>query len=158
LISFEADCREQLEKESQGRTVRTHLRERKISDRGNILIFDKGVGLDLRNEPQGRAQSQLIEAERMFGNRPMACSISHDMRQSLSAIYANAEVLERSVSFVVDKAVAAVKLHPDGRNVSVTVGKFPPAGADIDARNLECHIRSSLSIGRIGLMAIDRSA
>jgi hypothetical protein len=70
----------------------------------------------------------------------MACSISHDMRQSLSAIYANAELLERSVSFVVDKAVAAVKLHPDGRNVSVTVGKFPPPGADIDARNLESAI------------------
>ena len=111
----------------------------------------------------------------------MACSISHDMRHSLSAIYANAEFLERHdrsasaraellleireavlamteridsllqfsssgqnnplvherVSLVVEKAVAAVKVHPEGRNVSITVDKFPPAEADIDARNLE---------------------
>jgi light-regulated signal transduction histidine kinase (bacteriophytochrome) len=98
----------------------------------------------------------------------MAFSIFHDMRHLLSAIYANAEFLERHdicasvradllleiqeavlatteridsllqfggsgrnnplvrerVSLVVQKAVAAVKFHPDGRNVSITVGKF----------------------------------
>jgi signal transduction histidine kinase len=75
--------------------VRTRLRKRKISDRGNILIFDKGVGLELRNEPQRPAPSQLREAERMSAIGKMACSISHDMRHSLTAIYANAELLER---------------------------------------------------------------
>jgi signal transduction histidine kinase len=118
----------------------------------------------------------------------MACSISHDMRHSLTAIYANAELLERSdicasvrdgllleiqeavltmteriesllefgsngrknplvrarVSLVVEKAIAAVKFHPDGRNVSITVGKLPPAEADIDARNLESAIYNLL--------------
>jgi signal transduction histidine kinase len=118
----------------------------------------------------------------------MTCSISHDMRNSLTAIYANAEFLERHdrsasaradllheiqeavlamteridsllqfgssgrnnplvherVSLVVEKAVAAVKLHPDGRSVSITVGKFPPADADIDARNLESAIYNLL--------------
>src|SRR3979490_873348 len=58
-------------------------------------MFDKGVGLDLRNEPQRRAPNQLIEAERMSAIGRMACSISHDMRHSLTAIYANAELLER---------------------------------------------------------------
>src|SRR6202453_1507795 len=58
-------------------------------------MFDKGVGLELRNEPQRRAQSQLVEAERMSTIGSMACSISHDMRHSLTAIYANAEFLER---------------------------------------------------------------
>jgi signal transduction histidine kinase len=154
--------------------VRTHLRKSKISDRGNILIFDKGVGLDLRNEPQRPAPRPLIEAERMSAIGIMACSISHDMRHSLTAIYANAEFLQRHdicasvrddllleiqeavlamteridsllqfgssgrnnplvherVSLVVEKAVAAVKFHPDGRNVSITVGKFPPTEAD----------------------------
>jgi signal transduction histidine kinase len=168
--------------------VRTHLREPKISDRGNILIFDKGVGLDLRNEPQRPAPRQLIEAERMSAIGRMACSISHDMRHSLTAIYANAEFLERHdicasaradllleiqkavlamteriesllqfgssgrksrlvrarVSLVVEKAVAAVKFHPDGRNVSITVGRFPPTEADIDARNLESAIYNLL--------------
>jgi signal transduction histidine kinase len=158
----------------------------KIADRGNILMFDKSVGL--RNEPQRRAQSQRIEAERMSAIGSMACSISHDMRHSLSAIYANAEFLERHdlcasaragllleiqeavlamterldsllqfgsigrkhplvrerVSLVVEKAVAAVKFHPDGRNVSITVGKLPPAEADIDARNLESAIYNLL--------------
>ena len=38
----------------------------------------------------------------------------------------------------------AVKFHPDGRNVSITVGKFPPAEADIDARNLESAIYNLL--------------
>jgi signal transduction histidine kinase len=171
-----------------GGKVRTHLRNPKISGRGNILIFDKGVGPDLRNEPQRPAPRQLIEAERMSAIGRMACSISHDMRHSLTAIYANAEILERHdicasvradllleiqeavlsmtgriesllqfgcngrknplvrerVSLVVERAVAAVKFHPDGRNVSITVGKFPPAEADIDARNLESAIYNLL--------------
>jgi signal transduction histidine kinase len=168
--------------------VKTRLRKPEISDRGNTLMFDKGIGLDLRNEPRRRAPSQLIEAERMSAIGRMACSISHDMRHSLTAIYANAEFLERHdlcasvradllleiqeavlamteridsllqfgssgrkrplvrarVSLVVEKAVAAVKFHPDGRNVSITVGRFPPAEADIDARNLESAIYNLL--------------
>src|SRR6202034_2833016 len=48
------------------------------------------------------------------------------------------------VSLVVEKGAAAVKFHPDGRNVSITVGKFPPAEADIDARNLESAIYNLL--------------
>jgi signal transduction histidine kinase len=168
--------------------VRTHHRKTKVSDRGNILMFDKVVGLDLRNEPQRHASSQLIEAERMSAIGRMTCSISHDMRHSLTAIYANAEFLERHdncasvradllleiqeavlamteridsllqfgssgrksplaharVSQVVEKAVAAVKFHPDGQNVSITVGKFPPTEADIDARNLESAIYNLL--------------
>jgi signal transduction histidine kinase len=110
------------------------------------------------------------------------------MRHSLSAIYANAEFLERHdqgasaradlvleiqeavlamteridsllqfgssgrqnplvherVSRVVEKAVAAVKFHPDARNVSITVGQFPAAEADIHARNLESAIYNLL--------------
>ena len=168
--------------------MRTHLRKPKISDRGNILIFDRGVGLDLRNEPQRPAPRQLIEAERMSAIGIMACSISHEMRHSLTAIYANAELLERHdicasvrddllleiqeavlamteridsllqfgsngrnnplvherVSLVVEKAVAAVKFHPDGRNVFITVGEFPPAKAVIDVRNLESAIYNLL--------------
>jgi signal transduction histidine kinase len=168
--------------------VRTHLRKPKILDRDDILIFDKGVGLDLRNEPQRRAPSQVIEAERMSAIGRMTCSISHDMRHSLTAIYANAEFLERHdicasaradllleiqdavlvmteridallqfgssgrksplvrahVSLVVERAVAAVKFHPEGRNVSITVGKFPPTEADIDATNLESAIYNLL--------------
>jgi signal transduction histidine kinase len=168
--------------------VRTHLRKPKISDRGNLLMFDKGVALDLRNELQRRAQAQLIEAERMSAIGRMACSISHDMRHSLTAIYANAELLERHdrcasaraellleiqeavlamteridsllqfgssgrtnqfvherVSLVVKKAVAAVKSHPDGRNVSISVGRVLPTKAVIDARNLESAIYNLL--------------
>jgi signal transduction histidine kinase len=159
-----------------------------MSDRGNILMFDKRAGLDLQNELQQSALNQRIEVERMSVIGRMACSISHDMRHSLSAIYANAEFLERHdrcanaraellleiqeavlamteridsllqfgsngrtnplvhepVSLVVEKAVAAVKIHPDGRNISITVGKLPPAEADIDARNLESAIYNLL--------------
>jgi signal transduction histidine kinase len=168
--------------------VRTQLRKPEISNRGNILKFDKGVGLDLRNERQRPSPRQLIEAERMSAIGRMACSISHDMRHSLTAIYANAEFLERHdicasvradllleiqeavlamterielllqfgssgvksplvrvpVSVVVEKAVAAVKFHPDGRNASITVDKFSPAEADIDVRNLESAIYNLL--------------
>ena len=168
--------------------MRTNLRKPETSDGGNILMFDKRVRLDMRDEPQRRAPSQLIEAERMSTIGRMACSIAHDMRHSLAAIYANAEFLERhdicagtrtdllleiqeavlamteridsllqfgssgrsnplvheSVSSVVRKAIAAVKFHPDGRNVSITVGKFPPAEADIDTRSLESAIYNLL--------------
>ena len=75
--------------------MRTHRKKAKISDRGNVLMFAKGPGLDLRNEPQLRAPSQLIEAGRLSAIGRMACSISHDMRHSLTAIFANAEFLER---------------------------------------------------------------
>jgi signal transduction histidine kinase len=187
LIGFEAACRDK-KTDHKGGTVLTRLRKPKISDRGNILIFDKGVGMDLRNEPQRPAPRQLIEAERMAAIGRMACSISHDMRHSLTAIYANAEFLERHdrcasaradllleiqeavlvmterldlllqfgsggrkpplvherVSLVVEKAAAAVKLHPDGRNVSVRVAEFPPAKAVMDVRNLESAIYNLL--------------
>jgi signal transduction histidine kinase len=129
-----------------------------------------------------------MEAERMAAIGMMACSISHDMRHSLSAIYANAEFLERHdryastrtdllleiqeavvrmtecidsllqfgssgrnnplipecVSLILEKAIAAVKLHPDGRNVSISVGKASPVEADIDARNIESAIYNLL--------------
>jgi signal transduction histidine kinase len=151
-------------------------------------MFNMGVGMDLRNEPQWRAQIQLAETERMSTIGGMVCSLSHDMRHSLSAIYANAEFLERHdlcaneraalvleiqeavlemterldsilqfatggrknqivrgrVSLVVEKAVAAVKFHPDGRNVLITVGQLPPVEADIDAKNLESAIYNLL--------------
>ena len=168
--------------------MRAHRRETEISDHGNILMFDKGVGLNLQTESQLRVQNELIEAERMSVIASMACSISHDMRHSLTAIYANAEFLERHdlcasdradlvleiqeavlamtervdsllqfgssgrktplvherVSLVVKRAVAAVKFHPEGRNVPITVGKLPPVEADIDAQNLESAIYNLL--------------
>jgi signal transduction histidine kinase len=114
--------------------------------------------------------------------------MSHDMRHSLSAIYANAEFLERPdmsthvraeivreiqevvlkmtesldsllqfacsgrrkplvherVSTIVEKAIAAVKSHPSGRNVSIRVGKFPLAEADIDSMSLQSAIYNLL--------------
>jgi signal transduction histidine kinase len=177
-----------LNRNHKGETVRAHLRKPKISDRSNILICDKSVGLDLRTKPQRRTKSRIKGAERMSAIGRMACSISHDMRHSLTAIYANAEFLERHdigasaradllleiqeavlamtgrldsllqfgrsgrtnplarerVSLVVEKAVAAVKFHPDGQNVSITVGKLPLAEADIDASNLESAIYNLL--------------
>ena len=167
--------------------MRTHLRKPKISDCGNILLFDKGVGRTLQRAPQRPAQSQPLNAERMAAIGMMACSISHDMRHSLSIIYANVEFLERRercssartdllleiqeavlamreridsllqfgkngrnplvheyVSFVLAKAVAAVKSHPDARNVSISVGEVPPTKAIIDVGNLESAIYNLL--------------
>jgi signal transduction histidine kinase len=168
--------------------VRTHLRKPRISDRSKIVTFDKRLGQDLRNELKLREQGRPMVEERMAAIGMMACSISHDMRHSLSAIYANAEFLGRRdrcaservdllleiqeavvgmteridsllqfsssgrnnplipecVSLVVENAIAAVKLHPDGRNVSISVGKVPPVEADIDARNLESAIYNLL--------------
>ncbi len=53
-------------------------------------------------------------------------------------------LIHERVSLVVEKAVAAVKSHPDGRNVSITLGKFSRVEADIDARNLESAIYNLL--------------
>jgi signal transduction histidine kinase len=151
-------------------------------------MFNMGVDLDLRNEPQWRAKIQPAETERMSAIGGMVCSLSHDMRHTLSAIYSNAECLERHdlcakvrnalvleiqeavlemterldsmlqfatggrknqivrgrVSLVVEKAVAAAKFHPDGRNVLITVGNLPPVEADIDAKNRESAIYNLL--------------
>ena len=167
--------------------MRTEVGKPSISGRSNILTFDQGVGRDMQRVSQWRAQTQLIDAERMAVIGMMACSISHDMRHSLSAIYANAEFLEcrdrcarertdllreiqeavlamteridsllqfgrsgrrplvlECIAFVLEKAVAAVKSHPDGRNVSISVGAVPPVEALIDARNLESAIYNLL--------------
>src|ERR1700741_1633028 len=56
----------------------------------------------------------------------------------------NNPLVHERVSFIVERAVAAVKLHPDGQNVSITVGRFSPAEADIDARNFESAIYNLL--------------
>jgi signal transduction histidine kinase len=129
-----------------------------------------------------------MESERMSVIGMMACSISHDMRHSLSAIYANAEFLGRHdicgstrngllleiqevvlamneriesllqfvsggrnntlipecVSLVLERAIAAVKLHPDGRNVPISVPRFPAVEVEIDPRNLESAIYNLL--------------
>jgi His Kinase A (phospho-acceptor) domain len=140
----------------------------------------------------GVHKPNCIEAERMSAIGRMACSISHDMRHSLTAIYANAEFLERHdrsasaraellfeiqeavlamteridsllqfgssglinplvhvrVSLVVEKAVAAVRCHPDGRNMSITVGKFPPADFTARARDLPPNTRTTTTTPR----------
>ena len=70
--------------------MRTHLRKPEVSDGGNVLEFHKGPGPDLRNKMQRCEPRRLIEAERMSAIGIMACSIFHDMRHSLSAIYTNA--------------------------------------------------------------------
>jgi len=74
--------------------VRLNQTEPTISDCGNITMFPKGVGLALQDEPKRRAQNQLKEYETASIFSDMACTISHDMRHSLSTIYANAEFLE----------------------------------------------------------------
>jgi signal transduction histidine kinase len=169
-------------------TVKTNLRKPSISDEDNILMFDKDLDPDLRIGLQRGEQDRLMETERLAAVGMMACSISHDMRHSLSAIFANAEFLERRdicpsvrvdllleireavlamteridsllqfgrsgrnnllvhehVSTVVEKAVAAVKFHPDGRNVSITVSNVPRVEAGIDVRNLESAIYNLL--------------
>jgi hypothetical protein len=61
LTSVEATCREQRDQGSQEGIVRADRSETKISDRGNILMFDKDPGLDLHNEPQRRAPTVFDE-------------------------------------------------------------------------------------------------
>ena len=164
--------------------MRLHQTEPTISDCSNIIMFPKRVGLALQDEPKRHAQDQLTESETVSIFSDMACTVSHDMRHSLSTIYANAEFLEcpdmsadvrtdlvheiqegvlemterldsllqfacsgrrkplvhERVSTIVEKAIAAVKSHPSGRNVSIRVGKFPLAEADIDAMSLHSAI------------------
>ena len=74
--------------------MRLHQTEFPVSDYGNIVMFPKGVGVALQDEPKRRAQNQPTESETVSIISDMACTISHDMRHSLSAIYANAEFLE----------------------------------------------------------------
>jgi signal transduction histidine kinase len=146
------------------------------------------LGLAPQDEPKRRAQSQLTDSDTASIFSDMACTISHDMRHSLSTIYANAEFLEcpdmsahvradlvreiqegvlemterldsllqfacsgrrkplvhEPVSTIVEKAIAAVKSHPSGLNVSIRVGKFPLAEADIDAMSLQSAIYNLL--------------
>src|SRR5277367_3530841 len=74
--------------------MRTHRRA-KNSDRSNVLMFDNGGGLTLRSGLRECASSPLIDTESLASIGEMTYSISHDLRNSLTAIYANAEFLER---------------------------------------------------------------
>jgi signal transduction histidine kinase len=168
--------------------VPRHQTEPTMSECGNIIMFPEGVGLALQDEPKQHVQNQLTEPETVSKFSDMACTISHDMRHSLSTIYANSEFLEcpdmsahvradlvreiqegvlemterldsllqfacsgrrkplvhERVSTIVEKAIAAVKSHPSGRNVSIRVGKLPLAEADIDAMSLQSAIYNLL--------------
>jgi signal transduction histidine kinase len=53
-------------------------------------------------------------------------------------------LVHERVSTIVEKAIAAVKSHPSGWNVSIRVGKFPLAEADIDAMSLQSAIYNLL--------------
>jgi signal transduction histidine kinase len=53
-------------------------------------------------------------------------------------------LIPECVFSVLEKAVAAVKLHRDGRNVSISVGRVTRVEADINARNLESAIYNLL--------------
>ena len=74
--------------------MRLHQTEPSISDCANIIMFPTGIGLAPQDEPKRSAQNQLTESETVSIFSDMACTISHDMRHSLSTIYANAEFLE----------------------------------------------------------------
>jgi signal transduction histidine kinase len=168
--------------------VRLHQTESTISDRGDMTMFPKGVGVALQDEPKRRTHNQLREFETVSIFSDMACTIFHDMRHSLSTIYANAEFLEcpdtsahvradlvreiqegvlemterlnsllqfacsgrrkplerERVSTIVEKAIAAVKSHPSGRNVSIRAGKLPLAEADIDTMSLQSALSNLL--------------
>ena len=54
------------------------------------------------------------------------------------------EFVKAPVSLVIEKAIVAVKCHPDGRKVSITAGKLPSAEADIDVKALESAIYNLL--------------
>lgn len=184
-ISIEPPYGEQQEKEGRG-IVRPHRRKPEIAADDYIFMCDSARWSGPAEQPQWRGAT--TEAERMSAIGRMACSISHDMRHSLSAIYANAEFLERGdisgnakasllediqsavlaltrridsllhfgitgrdtirirerISLVVERAVSAVKCHPDGRNVSIACGKFSPATANVDVGNLESAIYNLL--------------
>lgn len=168
--------------------VRTHLGRPESSDGTSVLAFANGIGADPRNDSQGGEPLLLMETERLSAIVMLACSMSHDMRNSLSAVYANAEFLgshdlcagaradllheiqegvhrmtERidsllhfvisgrtrsftpvCVSGVLEKALAAVRSHPDGRKVAIAVGQCAPAEAEGDPKNLESAIYNLL--------------
>jgi signal transduction histidine kinase len=137
--------------------VRTHFSKPKIADLGNILMFDKDVRSDLQNQRQQHAQSQLMETDGMSEIGRMACWISHDMRHSLTAIYANAEFLERQdisadvraeLLLEIQEGVLAMTERIDSLLHFANSGRsdplVPPAEADIDARNLESAIYNLL--------------
>ena len=56
----------------------------------------------------------------------------------------NNPFVHQRLSSVIEKAIAAVRLHPDGRDVSIKVGKIPDVEANMDARNLESAIYNLL--------------
>jgi hypothetical protein len=82
------------------------------------------------------------KARRTSGHIP-ACSRA-DLKNGNGSSGRNNPLVHERVSLVVENAVGAVKFHPDGRNVSITVGEFPPAKAVMDVRNLESAIYNLL--------------
>jgi signal transduction histidine kinase len=157
-----------------------------LPDRCKVLMIDDDPSR--RKVLHQRTKNDQIETEKMAAIGRMTCAISHDLRHSLSTIYANIEFLERpelssferaellvevqqsvqvmteildsllqfgstgqtnplvheSVSSIVESAIASVRNHPDGRNVSIVFATSSNAEADIDARKLESAIYNLL--------------
>lgn len=165
--------------------MRVNQRMAELPDRCKVLMIDDDPS---RRKILQRTKNEQLEIEKMAAIGRMTCAISHDLRHSLSTIYANIEFLERpelssferaellievqqsvqvmteildsvlqfgstgqtnplvheAVSSIVEGAIASVRNHPDGRNVSIVFVTSSKAEADIDARKLESAIYNLL--------------
>lgn len=161
-------------------------RDRGLAGCNKILVMDGEIGSD--TVPYQHIQSKKTEIEKMATIGETVCSISHDMRHSLSTIYATAEFLEGTgmcthermelladirqavmtmtglvdsllqfastgrsktlvrgrISLIIESAIASVRKHPDGRNVSITLAMSSMPEANVDATRLESAIYNLL--------------
>ena len=123
------------------------IRQRKGGDSFDVSVVAKGIsfGFDAefleRDDGCASTRADLLleiqEAVRRMTERI-------DSLLQLGSSGQNNPIAPELVSFVLEKAIAAVKLHPDGRNVLISAGKILPVEADIDARNLESAIYNLL--------------
>jgi signal transduction histidine kinase len=95
-------------------------------------------------ERHDRSASARAELLREIQEAVLAMTERIDSLLQFGSSGRNNPLVHERVSLVVEKAVAAVKCHPDGRNVSITLDMCPSAEADIDARNLQSAIYNLL--------------
>ena len=95
-------------------------------------------------ERRDRSPSERVDLLLEIQEAVLAMTVRIDSLLQFGSNGRHNPLIPECVSLVLEKAIAAVKSHPDGRNVSISVDEVPPVEADMDARDLESAIYNLL--------------
>jgi signal transduction histidine kinase len=150
---FDKDARLDLRNQPPRRAESQLTETERMSEIGRMVCW---ISHDMRHSLTAiDANAEFLESQVISANA--RADLLHEIQEAVLAMTKridsllqfgssgrNNPLVHERVSVVVERAIAAVKFHPEAQNVSIKVANCPPAEADIDTRNLESAIYNLL--------------